>query len=96
MELLISPIADCEGYAIANNGDVFCLRHGRLKKLVARVNGTGNLCVNLKSNGVYTSYTVHKLVAEHFMHGWELQVGVSHRDGDVSNNSVNNLELYEY
>lgn len=48
--------------------------------------------VNLSSNGVFMTKTIHRLVAEAFIQKEEGKEYVNHIDGDKSNNRVENLE----
>lgn len=50
-------------------------------------------CVRLYKNGNRTKYSVHRLVAEHFLPSWDPYLEVNHIDGDRDNNKVSNLEM---
>lgn len=86
-------------YQVSNLGRVKSLpkydRLGRYHKECIKAtvdNGNGYLIVNLKHNGKQQMITVHRLVAEHFITNSEMLPEVNHKDGNKSNNNVNNLE----
>lgn len=56
----------------------------------------GYLRVSLSKNGKRNSYLVHRLVAEAFIPNCENKPTVNHKDHNVKNNSVENLEWATY
>lgn len=50
-------------------------------------------CVRLYKNGVREKFSVHRLVAEHFLPEWNPKLEVNHIDGDRYNNAASNLEM---
>jgi hypothetical protein len=89
-------------YQISNLGKVKSLsrkREGNGKKgiikeriLKTTTNSDGYHCVKLYKNGIKTTYRVHRIVAETFINGIKGKDFVNHRDGNKSNNKVENLE----
>lgn len=86
-------------YQVSNLGRVKSLsKYDRLnrfhpEKMKSQVNnGTGYLIVNLKHNGAQKMKTVHRLVAEHFIQNPLGLSDVNHKDGDKTNNRIDNLE----
>ena len=61
-----------------------------IKPVVHR--GTGYCRVSLSVNNKRTTYDVHRLVAKNFIPNPENKPQVNHKDGDKTNNCVNNLE----
>lgn len=50
-------------------------------------------CVRLYKNGVRKKFSVHRLVAEHFLPTWNPALEVNHINGNRYNNAVVNLEM---
>ena len=74
------------------NGECTYLTPGKLMSLW--VGGTSHyLCVCLSRKGKTRKYLVHRLVAEHFLEGWNETLEVNHIDGNKHNNSAMNLEM---
>ncbi|WP_018667132.1 NUMOD4 domain-containing protein [Bacteroides gallinarum] len=49
--------------------------------------------VRLYRNGVGTKFSVHRLVASHFLPDWDPALEVNHIDGNKGNNEAANLEM---
>ncbi len=62
-----------------------------LKKLF--VNRYGYLITTLSLNSVFATFTVHQLVALAFIPGFTKGTELNHKDGDKSNNRLDNLEI---
>lgn len=50
-------------------------------------------CVRLYKYGVRKKFSVHRLVAEHFLPTWNPTLEVNHIDGNRNNNAAVNLEM---
>lgn len=50
-------------------------------------------CVRLYKYGTGTKFTVHRLVAQHFLPDWDPALEVNHKDGNRYNNAAENLEM---
>ena len=61
--------------------------------LRATDNGRGYKIVGLRRNNIRKNYYVHRLVAQHFLDGWNELLVVDHIDGNKENNSVENLRI---
>lgn len=86
-------------YQVSNLGKVRSLdryaRNGRFfegKTLSSCDNGCGYLVVNLQVDGKNKMHTVHRLVAKAFIPNEHNLPQVNHKDGDKSNNNIDNLE----
>lgn len=89
-------------YQISNLGRVKSLarqveRAGYNRKLQTHIlspykSHYGYLCVTLMKNGKHTYKRVHRLVAEAFIPNPKNKRCVNHKDGDKTNNCVDNLE----
>lgn len=106
MKELWKDIKDYEGYyQISNFGRVKSLNrivkrnskfgdlHLKEKILVQTPDKYGYPCVTLRrKDKVIQSIKVHRLVANHFIPNPKNKPTVNHKDGDKTNNHINNLE----
>lgn len=83
-------IRDFPGYLISNFGRVANWRSGLILK--PRPSGWGYLQVMLWKDGRSYTKSIHILVAEAFVPGWDVGLEPNHRDGDKINNYEENLE----
>lgn len=82
-------------YQVSNKGNVKSLNYrnsGRSQNLVPKVNNSGRLWVELALNGETKPMLIHRLVAMAFIPNPNNYPQVNHKDEDVTNNSVDNLE----
>ena len=74
---------------IIKKGDVFISRKSQeMKTFLTR----GYERVSLNKEGIRRKFLVHRLVAETFIPNPDNKKEVNHKDGDKSNNSIDNLE----
>ena len=93
MEELWMNINGYEGlYQISNLGQVKSFQKGKERILNPRVHNDGYLIIDLCNNGRKKTHKVHKLVAEHFVPGYQEGLDVNHIDEDKTNNIWTNLE----
>lgn len=66
-----------------------------LKRVMSPWSGTTSayLCVRLYRNGIRKKFSIHRLVAEHFLKEWDVDLEVNHKDGNRFNNAAVNLEM---
>ena len=76
-------------YEISNTGLVRNRRTGRIMK--THINERGYEIVQLRYQGAIYDRRVHRLVAEAFDDGSHAGMEVTHRDGNRSNNNLDNL-----
>lgn len=88
----MKPIAHFEGrYEIAEDGSVLNLANNTL--LSASLNPKGYLRVGLADGkGGHKQYSVHSLVARHYIPNPYGYSQINHKDGNKRNNHINNLE----
>jgi NUMOD4 motif/HNH endonuclease len=87
------------GYLVSNKGDVKSLK-GRTEKFLKQVetkDGYKFVCLSV-NNKKFTSY-VHRLVGEAFLDTSDIildKAQVNHKDKNITNNCVENLEWVSY
>lgn len=89
------PVKGFEGcYEISNLGRVRSLPRPYCKGRVLKPKKMkiGYNSVNLSKNSVKTTLYIHRLVASHFIDNPDKKLEVNHKDGDKTNNNVDNLE----
>ena len=88
----MKPIAHFEGrYEISEDGHILNLANNTLLK--ASVNPNGYLKVGLADGkGGHKQYSVHNLVARHYIPNPYGFTQINHKDGNKCNNHVSNLE----
>lgn len=79
-------------YQISNYGQVKSFKRGTEKILSPGINNDGYLKIGLSKNGKTKFHNIHRLVAEHFVPGYQEGMVVNHIDEDKTNNHVSNLE----
>lgn len=86
------PIMGFEGhYSVSNFGRVYSNKSGKmLKQFIASANCY--YCVSLSLNNIRKNYTIHRLVARHFIPNPDNKRTVNHIDGVKTNNLISNLE----
>ncbi|HEC64939.1 hypothetical protein LCGC14_1269290 [marine sediment metagenome] len=62
------------------------------KILKGGIDGNGYRNITLRKNGNGKTAAVHRLVATYFVKGFKRGLEVNHKDGDKTNNHVDNLE----
>lgn len=76
-------------YEVLEDGTVIGARGNKLK---VDQNSTGYERITLCRDGITKRVFVHKLVAEHFVAGYQEGLVVNHIDGNHNNNHKDNLE----
>lgn len=77
-------------YQVSNTGKVKSLRYNKILKF--SINGKGYLQVQFTVNYKFTTFKVHRLVAQAFIPNPENKPEVNHKDGNKLNNNDWNLE----
>lgn len=79
-------------YSVDEQGNVFSYKRKKPALLVPCLNKFGYLNVCLRKDGKARVLKVHRLVAEAFLPNPGNKPQVNHKDGDKTNNCVQNLE----
>ena len=79
-------------YSVSNHGRIASHHWGKYRILQQHTNHRGYYKVSLTKNGKLTTFSVHRLVAEHFLPNPYGLTEINHKDENKSNNIVNNLE----
>mgnify|MGYP002795146306 CR=1 FL=1 len=79
-----------ERHILCSNGTIRIIKEKCFSNKPNKYSGYVN--VNLSKNGVKTTYSIHRLVAEHFIGNPHNYKVVNHLDEDRANNIVQNLE----
>lgn len=83
-------IKEYPNYMVSNKGEIYSLYFDKVMR--EKDNGHGYKAIILRNGKKYKNFYIHRLVALHFL---EIEKGkniVNHKDGDKSNNNVENLE----
>jgi hypothetical protein len=87
------PVTGYEGlYSVTRDGRVWSHTSRRWRKLQKGKRGKGYIWLQLWKDDVGMAFYVHQLVAIEFISNPENKETVNHKDGDVENNFVENLE----
>jgi len=85
------PIPEFEKYTVTSEGRVYSYKWGR-KREKRQVLSHGNVVVLFSKNGYRYQRSVALLVANAFIPRPQVSTSVKHKDGDIFNNNINNLE----
>ena len=92
MEEIWKEIEGFEDYKISNFGRVMSFKNNGQKILKYADSGRGYDSVWLRSKEKSRRYTIHRLIATHFIENPQHLPEVNHIDGNKKNNSISNLE----
>lgn len=87
-------LKSCKGYYVSNMGKVYRIEKDGLYELKQKQNG-GKSSVTLINDGKNTTYNVDSLVWRAFVGGDDGRIRLNHKDGNMLNNKLSNLERVE-
>ena len=77
-----------DNYWISSYG---AIKNSHTNRELSAIDNGGYLQVQLSQNRRIKTVYIHRLVAQHYLTGWEEGIQVSWRDGDTKNNRLENL-----
>ena len=86
---------ECNKYLVSNTGEVKNAKTGRIM-MGSKQNGYRFLCLYLGKDIPKMNRLVHRMVAQTFLENLENKPVVNHRDTNILNNHVDNLEWATY
>ena len=89
----IVEIEDFPNYFVSTDGHVYSEMLGEMKKLKAGINSSGYYTVVLSKNKQVISKSVHRLVAETFLHNPDNKQFVDHINQIKTDNRLENLRF---
>jgi len=92
--IIWKPYPELDKYLVSNTGEI---KHKRTNRIVNGSKINGYRFVNLqRDDGVKMNRLVHRLVAETFLENPENKPVVNHKDTNILNNNLSNLEWVTY
>lgn len=87
-----TPINGFDNYVVTDTGEIISYKRKQQRTLRPDLNKEGYLRVVLSKDGETFRYSIHRLVAMHYLPNPENKPFVNHKDGNKQNNHVDNLE----
>jgi hypothetical protein len=92
---MMREIKDFPNYLVTDKGEILSKnyhREGRIAKLQPRIKENGYPYVILRKDGLNYTKTIHRIVAESFIPNPDNKQTVNHKNGNKTDNRVENLE----
>lgn len=90
------PVKDYPDYKISDKGEIKRVTAGQGTKVGRLLKGTlansGYMTVSLSDKGASRTFLLHRLVAIHFVEGYEEGLECDHKDENKLNNAADNLQ----
>lgn len=90
------PVKDYPDYKISDKGEIKRVTAGQGTKVGRFLKGTlvnsGYMTVSLSDKGASRTFLLHRLVAIHFVEGYEEGLECDHKDENKLNNAADNLQ----
>ena len=94
-EIIWKPYPQCNKYLVSNTGEVKNAKTGRIM-MGSKQNGYRFLCLHIGKDIPRMNRLVHRMVAETFLENEDDKPVVNHKDTNILNNHVDNLEWVTY
>jgi len=88
-DIIEIKIKDYENYTINILGEIKNIKTGRILKY--STDKDGYYKIGLSKNSVQKIYSIHRLIAQHFIPNPENKPFIDHKDNNKKNNSIDNL-----
>ena len=89
----MKPIVGYEDYSVDEDGNVYSMKFGKIKKIKPRKDRGGYLAVGLLKNGKQKTFSVHRLLYSAFVGDIPDKMFIDHIDRNKTNNKLDNLRL---
>ena len=89
---MFTPIYEYKTYFVNEDGEIIRLIGDKKKTVKPFIHPDGTKQVSLSEQGKVKKFTVHKIVSETFIPNPNKWKHIIHKDNNLSNNSVSNLE----
>lgn len=90
---MLYDVVGYEGhYQFDENGNVYSLKNGRVKKLKPRITHDGYVWYSLSKDGKAKTIRINRIIATALIPNPENKLTVNHKDGNKLNNTLSNLE----
>lgn len=94
-DIIWKPYPQCDKYLVSNTGEVKNAKTGRIM-MGSKQNGYRFLCLHIGKDIPRMNRLVHRMVAETFLENTDDKPVVNHKDTNILNNHVDNLEWVTY
>lgn len=91
-EINLKTLKD-NGYEVTTTGEVISHKGRKPRTLKGAIGSHGYRVVNLRLDGRSTMFCIHRLVAYSYLEIDATRPLVNHKDGDKTNNRLDNLEF---
>jgi hypothetical protein len=96
MEEIFVNIVGFVGYKVSNTGKIKSFKCKTPRLMSCAIGGHGYPTIKLRREGRYFTFSVHRLVASHFLEKEDGKDVVNHIDGNKANNHSFNLEWVDH
>ena len=94
-DMIWKSYPECDKYLVSNTGEIKNKKTERIM-MGSKVNGYRFVNLHINSSTPKMNRLIHRMVAQTFLENPENKPVVNHKDTDILNNNVNNLEWVTY